>query len=256
MTNRRIDIGLIAAAVVVALLLGALAFYPGVLAPGYNSNVVNYEHKIEAGPGENVTSEVEFEAGTDLEDITYRYEDLSPTAQELFDRTLAAGFGTYTADICTEHVIVCDGYYQEELPPEFTYGESLDNALLYTVIEYNGDEYLLRTGVDRTANNPNFLYGFYWIFFRGLLLLHAGAIATATLIRLYRGTNTNNQIYAMLVGGGAVSATVGFLIPYIQMAGLVSGPGQLFWLVTVVVFGYVAAAFFWVAAAVATSTQW
>lgn len=250
MSNRWSNIGLIAAAVVVALLLVSLAFYIGALAPGYDSNVENHEHNIEAGPSENVTSEVEFGPGTDLGKITYRYEELSPTAQELFDRTLAAGSATYTPDICTAYVLVCDGYYQEELPSEFTYGAGLDNPALYTVIEYGGDQYLLRTGVDYTANYANFAYAYVSLCFRGLLLFHAGAILTITLMRLRQRTSTNTQLYTILIGGGALAAALGFLIPYLEMA-VVSDRTGVFHLATVVTLGYAANAFVWVIAAVA-----
>ena len=250
MSTRWSNTGLIVAAVIVALLLGALAFYPGVLAPGYNTNVEDYEQSIEAGPSENVTSEVELEAGTNLEQITYRYEELSPSAQELFDRTRTADSATYTPDICLEHVLVCNGYHQEDLPPEFTYGAGLDDASLYTVIEYGGDQYLLRTGVEYTANTANLLYGLLWLFFRGLLLFHAAIIVTTTLLRLSQRINTNAQLYAILIAGGALTGTVGFLIPYIEMAGLVSGRGNVFRLVTIVTLGYAVAVFAWLIAAV------
>lgn len=250
MSNRRTDVGLMIAAVVVALFVGTLAFYSGVLAPGYNSNVQNYEHSIEAGPGENVTSEVELGDGTDLEHITYRYEELSPIAQELFDRTRTADSATYTPDICREHVVVCDGYYQDELPSEFRYGAGLDDASLYTIIEYDGDEYLLRTGSPYTHNNPNFFYGFLSMFFRGLLILHAGALVIATLMRWRQETSTNTQLYTILIGTGVLVGIVGFSIPYIEMAGLVSYQGELVRLVTAVTLGYTIIAFIWLIVAV------
>lgn len=226
-------------AVVVFLLLGGLAFYPGTLALGYDDDFWEYEHEIEAGPGDNVTSEVAFETGTDTEEITYRYEELSPIAQEFFDQTRTADSATYTPNICTDYVLVCNGYYEEELPTEFTYGQSLDNASLYTIIEYDGDSYLLRTGTAYEPNNPNFLYGFNMLFFRGFLLLHAGAIVTATLVRLSgRWKSVDDETYVDLVGGGVVSATVGFLLPYVELSGLVSGEASMTLLATAVTLGY------------------
>ncbi len=251
MSNRWSNTGLMVAAVVVALLLGALVFYSGVLAPGYIlSDSVNYEHEIEAGPGDNVASEIEFEHPDDLEHITYRYEELSPIAQELFDRTRTAESATYTPKLCTDHVLVCDTYYHKNLPSEFTYGKSLDNASLYTVIVYDGDEYLLRTGVDWTATEWNPLYGIVWMLFRGLLLFHAGALVTTTLMRLDPADSTNTQLYAILIGGGTLAAGVGFLTPYIEIAGLLSGRVDAFELATIVTLGYAAAALIWLIAAV------
>lgn len=250
MADRWHNAGVMAGAVGVAVLLGALAFHPGVLYPGYDSGVERYEQSIEAGPSENVTGEVELETSTDIERITYRYEELSPTARELFDRTLAAGSGTYTPAVCTEHVLVCNGYQQGELPPEFTYGAGLDDASLYTIIEYDGDRYLLRTGSAHTYNDPNFLYGFLWMLFRGLLFFHAAAIVTTTLLYASRASSTNARLYAILIGGGALAGTVGFLVPYIEMAGLVSGREDVFGLAMVVTLGYAAAALAWLITAV------
>lgn len=252
MYNGQDSASLVAVAVVVFLLLVSLAFYPGTLALGYEDDFWEYDHEIEAGPGDNVTSEVEFETGTDTEEITYRYEELSPIAQEFFDQTRTADSATYTPNICTDYVLVCNGYYEEELPTEFTYGQSLDNASLYTIIEYEGGSYLLRTGTSYEPNNPNFLYGFNMLLFRGLLLLHAGTIATITLVRLSgRWTSANDDVYTTLIGGGVASATAGFLLPYVQLSGLVSGEGSMTSLGTAVALGYAVFALAWLAEAIA-----
>lgn len=252
MSNRWDDIGLVVVAVVVFLLLGSLAFYPGTFALGYDDNVWEYEHEIEARSGEDVTRGGAFEPATDLEYPSYRYEELSPTAQELFDRTRTTDSSTYTPDVCRDYVLICNGYYDEELPSEFTYGQSLDNASLYTAIEYEGANYLLRTGTAAEPNAPNFLYGFNLFLFRGLLLLHAGALATATVVQLSdRGLSANGKAYTLLVGGGVVAATVGFLLPYIQLSGLVSGEANMTLLGTAVALGYAVFALAWVVGAIA-----
>ena len=256
MSNRWSNTGLIVAAAVVALLLGALAFYPGVLAPGYVlSDSVNYEHEIEAGPGDNVASEIEFGHPDDLEHITYRYEELSPIARELFDRTRTAESATYTPKLCTDRVLICDTYYHKNLPPEFIYGKSLDNVSLYTVVEYDGDQYLLRTGVDWTATYWNPLYGIVVLLFRGLLVFHAGALVATTLMRLDPEDSMNTRLYAILIGGGTLAATVGFLVPYIEIAGLLNGRVDAFELAAIVTLGYAAAALTWLIAALTSSPR-
>lgn len=235
----RDGIGVVAVAVVVILLLIGLTFYSGTLALGYDISSYAYEHEIEAGPGDNVTSEVAFETGTDTEEITYRYEELSPIAQEFFDTTRAADSATYTPNICMDYVLVCNGYYEEELPTEFTYGGSLDNASLYTIIEYDGDSYLLRTGTSYAPNLFNIAYGYSMVLFRAFLFLHAGVIATATLFQLSgRWKSADDKTYANLVGGGVVAATVGFLMPYVQLSGLVSNWDSMTLLAMTIVFGY------------------
>lgn len=246
------DVGLVAVAVVVFLLLGGLAFYPGTLALGYEDDFWEYYHEIEGGPGDNTTAGGEFESATNPEYPSYRYEELSPTAQEFFDRTRTADSATYTPNICTDYMLVCSGYYEEELPTEFTYGQSLDNASLYTIIEYNGDSYLLQTGTSSEPNNPNFQYGFNFLLFRGLLLLHAGTIAAITLVRLSgRWSGADDDVYTILIGGGVVSATAGFLLPYVQLSGLVSGEANMTLLGTAVALGYAVFALVWLAQAIA-----
>lgn len=241
-----------AVAVVVFLLLGGLAFYPGTLAPGYDGDTWKYHHETEEGPGVNSSTEGEFESTTDPEYPSYRYEELSPTARKFFDRARTADSATYTPNICEDHMLVCNGYYEEELPTEFTYGLSLDNASLYTAIEYNGATYLLRTGSAYEFNNPNFLLGFNILLFRGLLLLHSGTIATITLVRLSgRLTRANDDIYTILLGGGVVSAMTGFLLPYVQLSGLFRGEASMTFLGTAVALGYALFGLSWLAVAIA-----
>lgn len=226
--------------------------YLGTLALGYDGDTWEYGHEIEEGPSANITPEGEFEPATDAEYPSYRYEELSPTAQEFFDRTRTADSATYTPNICEDYVLVCNGYYEEELPAEFTYGQSLDNASLYTAIEYDDSTYLLRTGTSDEPLAPNFLLGFNILIFRGLLLLHSGTIATITLVRLSgRWTSANDDIYTILIGVGVVFATAGFLLPYVQLSGLVSGEVPTTVLGTAVVFAYAAFALVWLAVAIA-----
>jgi len=238
--------GLVAFAIVVALLLIGLPFYPGTFTPGYEQNSYNYEHEIEAGPANNVTGGLELGGGTNLEDITYEYEDLSPAAQELFDRTLSADSSTYVPVVCQNHVLVCDGYYKQDLPSEFIYGPGPQDEFRYSVIEYDGNQYLLRTGVSESPNSPNFVAGFIWLFLRGLMLLHGAAIAVATVVRLSdRWAGADGHGYTALVGVGTLLAALGFLTPYLEMyAGIdpliilyASGPGA--------VIGYMCGLFIW-----------
>jgi len=243
---------IVAFAVVVFLLLASLAFYPGTLAPGYDGNTWNYHHEIEEGPGVNSSTGGEFEPATDPEYPSYRYEELSPTAQEMFDRTRTADSATYTPNICMDYVLVCNGYYEEELPTEYTYGVSLDNASLYTAIEYDGATYLLQTGISEAPNNPNFMYGFSILLFRGLLLLHAGTIATITLVRLSgRWTSANNDSYSNLIGGGVVFATAGFLLPYVELSGLIRGEWHMTLLASAVAVMYAVFGLVWLTMAIA-----
>lgn len=239
----------VAFAVVVALLLVGLPFYPGTFSPGYDTNSHIYEHAIEAGPADGVADELELEAGTEPEDITYEYEALSPAARALFDRTLSADPTPYVPAVCHNYVLVCDGYFEEELPSEFVYGAGPQDEFRYSVIEYDGDRYLLRTGSIGYHNSPNFLYGFVWLFLRGAMLVHAALLAGATLVRLSeRWAGADGRGYVALVAGGALLAAVGFLTPYLEILG-VAGAGTIVAGTGVtVILGYLGGAFRWLLA--------
>ena len=226
------NVGLVILAVVVAVLLIFLPFYAGTFAPGHVLAQYHYDHEIEAGPTDNVTGGVELgsgveldkrlDEGTDIEDLRYyEYEKLSPTARVLFDRTLNTESGKYTPVVCENYVLVCDGYYEQDLPAEFTYGEGAQDELRYSVIESNGDEYLLRTGI--SLGGAWATIGEFWLmyFLRGLMILHGVAIIAATAVRLSdRWTVTTDGLgYSALVGTGALFAVLSFLTPYLQMYG-------------------------------------
>lgn len=218
---------LVAFAVLVALLLVALPFYPGTFSPGHDPNSYNYKHQIEEGPTENVTGEADNVTGnldlgeeTDVEQITYEYEELSPIAQVLFERTLNAESLTHTPAVCEEYVLICDGYYEHDLPSEFRYGVGGEDELRYSIIEFNGSQYLLRTGVLSSGAWENLHIAILVVLFRALMLLLGGAIITTTVIRLSnRWTGVNGGRYSALVGAGATFAVLGFLTPYLEIYG-------------------------------------
>ena len=212
------DAGLAAFAVVVALLLVGLPFYAGTFSPGYVTNPDDYEHAIEAGPADDVSGGLELDQGTAVEDVTYEYAELSPTAQTLFDRARRAEPSPYVPVVCENYVLVCDGYRRGELPSEFTYGPGPQDEFRYSVIEEGDDRYLLRTGVTESAPSPNFLAGAVWILLRGAMLFHGVAIGAATAARLSdHRMGVSDRTYAALVGLGALFAAVGFLVPYLEM---------------------------------------
>lgn len=210
---------LVSFAVLVALLLVALPFYPGTFSPGHDPNSYKYKHQIEEGPTENVTGNLDLGGETDVEHITYEYEELSPIAQVLFERTLNAESLTHTPVVCEEYVLVCDSYYKHDLPSEFKYGAAWEeDELYYSIIEFNGSQYLLQTGVLSPGAGENFLIAILAFFFRALTLLLGGAIITATVIRLSdRWTDGDGSRYSALVGAGAIFAALGFLTPYLEM---------------------------------------
>lgn len=238
--------GLVAAAIVVAVLLIGLPFYAGTFGSGYASPSYFYEHEIEAGPADNVTGELELDGGTSIEDITYAYTGLSPTAQRLFERTLNAESREYTPTVCKNYVFVCDGYYEQDLPSEFTYGAGGGDEFRYSIIESDDGQYLLRTGVLGSASGEGFGEALLVYFLRGLMLLHGGAITAATAVRLSdRWAGPDGLGYTALVGTGALFTVLGYITPYLQMYGGIEYIVFLLATVAVAAIGYIYGSFIW-----------
>lgn len=206
--------------IVAILLLVGLPFYSGTFVGGYDINTHQYEHEIVAGPTDNATETVNLSQSIESEATRYRYEDLSPVARELFDRTRTADSLTYTPNVCESYVLVCDSYYEADLPSEFTYGYGFDsvdsrNADVYTVIENNGDEYLLRTGTSQTM--PSYIHlGMLSLLLRGLMLVQA-VILSITALTLYDRSGIGNSRLFVLFGAGALFAAWGVLTPYLEI---------------------------------------
>lgn len=202
------------AGIVVAVLLLGLAVYPGTLTSPYVSgdDTPRYAHTIvpeSSAEYEEVTSEHDPEV--------YQYGGLSPTAQELFDRTRAAeprpdGERRYIPTVCREFVLVCDEYAQDELPEEFTYGTELSYDEAFVIIEDGDNRYLLRTGITGHLLFAPFPVGFALAVLTMLPL--AVFVATVTF------RSKSKRLLGGTVGGGALVATLGVVAPYIEMAGL------------------------------------
>lgn len=139
--------GLIRIAVATAL-VGLVFSYSGALASPYHDTGLDgyYDNRIveEAGDIESI----------ERSDVTgqtpvYQYDELSPVAREVFDKTRSAGGAAYTIPICNEWALTCDEYYESDVPDEFQYGavgHNVDESELYTVVEYDGTAYVLQTG--------------------------------------------------------------------------------------------------------------
>ena len=200
----------------IAVLLIALAFYPGTLATPYVTaqDSPRYAHTIlpESSPI--------YEEYTDKYDPeVYRYDELSPVAQELFDRTRAAeprpqynGNRRYVPDVCGEFMLVCDGYAQDELPEEFTYGTELPPEETLAFVEDGDDRYLLQTGYTDHVT-------LFAIPFR-LFIAWLTMFPLAAFVIVVAFTAESDRVLAGTIGAGALVAILSFLTPYLQMNGL------------------------------------
>lgn len=225
----------------VALLLVVLALYPGTLAsPSLSPHEsVQYSHAVEPESSERYA---EWTEEVDLD--TYAYEDLSPPARELFDRTRAAEpsqYGwkyTYTPRVCRDAVLVCDGFFRHELPAEFTYGEELTPQEALVIVEDGDDRYLLKTGQfghgDRFGP-PVRQVGVWLTVFP--LALFVGVVAVSA---------ASDRVLVGTVGWGVLVATLAVLAPYLEMIGAMSARLLGVLLVMTVWAGVLAAAGSWI----------
>lgn len=187
--------------IVIAVLLVALAFYPGTLtSPHVQENPQQYTNTLVS----------EWEGDDDP--AVYQYGELSPVAQEIFDRT--RNRLRYTPDICRGFMLICDGYYEDELPDEFTYTL---NSEAYVIIEDGNESYILQTGT--------FSHGDYFIFtpslmdalYSFLILLTVAAVTVAVVVK-----NPNERMLKGTVGGGAMVGAFAFLAPYLELLELIT----------------------------------
>lgn len=188
--------------IAVAVLLLWLAFYPGTVASPYVAeDSYRYHHQIVPETAAEYNETVE-------QAPTYRYSELSPTAQTFVDRTRAAPDNEYTPVVCQEFVLTCDAYTQDELPEEFTYGEELDLKEAAVVIQQGDDQFLLQTGMVG--------HGWFDLPFR-LLTAWLTMIPLGIFVGWVALTSERERMRAGAIGAGAVVAIVGFAAPYIEM---------------------------------------
>ncbi|OYR53429.1 hypothetical protein [Halorubrum halodurans] len=129
-------------------LISLVFFYPGAISSPYSdTGLTGYYSNQIVERGESVES-IDHAEVTDETNV-YRYDELSPVAREVFDETRSAEDDSFTITICHDWTVVCDEYYASEVPEAFEYGavgHNVDENELYTIIEDDGEAYLLQTG--------------------------------------------------------------------------------------------------------------
>lgn len=204
---------------VVAALLLVLAAYPGTFGAPYvtASDGPQYAHTI-VPAGSPLYDE--YTSGYDHE--VYQYEELSPVARELFDRTRAAepreqynGERRYIPEVCRDFMLVCDTYYEDDLPEEFTYGTELDYEEAFVFVEDGSDRYLLQTGW--TGQGGLFAFPVR------VVLSWLTLVPLAGFIGLLATKSADTGLLTGAVGGGILVAVGSLLSPYVEMMGVASG---------------------------------
>lgn len=134
--------------VLAVALISLIFYYPGAIASPYDDPIFEGYYDNEIVEQASDVESVEHSEVTD-ETAVYQYSELSPVAKEIFDKTRSDESNSYTILICHDWTLTCDEYYASELPAEFQYGavgNNVDESELYTVIEDEGEAYVLQTG--------------------------------------------------------------------------------------------------------------
>ncbi|QZA88017.1 hypothetical protein K0C01_09450 [Salinarchaeum sp. IM2453] len=198
--------------IITAVLLIGCLFYLGSLAyPYIFSGGADYHHSVSPETDEHY-EDIVHEHNDTIE--VHQYEELSPAAQEVFNR--AKVDGSFTPDICQNYTIICDGYYKDELPDDFTYGEGLSIDEAYDIIEQDDNRYLLLTGDRYHATGPAIDRAVPQI------VLWLTVVPLVLFIGAVTFRAENEQLIQVAVSVGLGSMIVIIAAPYITMIGAIS----------------------------------
>lgn len=217
-SSRHLRIG----GLVVAIVLFGLAAYPGTLAEPYETarGDPSYDHVVVPE-----TSYIYEEYADDPDVETYRYDELSPTGQAVFDRTLDDPDREFEPTVCKDFLLVCDAYPESELPPEFTYGTQLRPDVALHFVEKDGERYLFQTG---TINHAG-LFGFS----NTLFLAWPTVIPLGLFVARVAVKSGDDRYVAGVTGFGAVVAALALVAPYLELFEVVAA----FWIGVAVLAG-------------------
>lgn len=152
-------------------------------------------------------------------------DELSPVGQQAVERTIAEspdddGWHRYELPVCRDEMLVCDSV--REPPGDFQYSEGPPEQV-FTIIEADGERYLLQTGVqsdagltDGLGDQPTSTY--VWLF--GLLPF--GVIVVASRAIGHQMGQRRLPAALTAVGGGLLVA--GLAVPYLHLTGFISYP--------------------------------
>lgn len=228
------------AGVLVAALLLVLVWYPGTFV-GPEDDEWYYEHRVDPVTAssydqrlETIRSEAvsgdDSEAGSDVEDelTTVSYEELSPEARTMFDRTLESppehsGAHVHDPFVCEEGWRLCAGMRRSELPPEFDYGSVSDPADAALFVEIDDGRYLFSTrSVDYTPQDgASFGLAMVTYVVKGVALLPFAAFLVAYSTGL--ATGSREWTAAGASSGIAIAALAAVYFDGIASIGLFLG---------------------------------
>jgi len=202
--------------VLAVVLISLIAYYPGAMAspyedPGfegyYDNRIVEQASDVESIKHERVTGETP----------VYQYTELSPVAQEVFDKTRAAETNSFTIRICKDWVLTCDAYHESEIPEEFQYGavgHNVDRSELYRVVEYEDEAYVLQTGA--LGHGDSFGLGaILSVVGESLLVLAVSGVLVHNTIR--PPETDSNEVASIDIALSVFIGVVALAAPYLHM---------------------------------------
>ena len=219
-SNRLTVRSLVRIAVALAL-IGLVFSYPGAVSSPYSDTGLDGYYDNQIVERANDVESIEHSAVTD-ETSVYQYNELSPAAKEVFDRTRSAADDSFTIVLCHEWTLTCDKYYESEIPGEFQYGavgHNVDENELYTVVEDAGDAYVLQTGALGHADGWD-LSGVPLVISSSLMLLLLSGVLVHNTIK--PPEQSGNGFAAWDVGAALLVGIFALAVPYLHMWDILS----------------------------------
>ena len=223
--------------VVLAVSLVSLVFfYPGAMSSPYSETGLDgyYDNRIL-----EQASDVESIEHSEVTDETsvYQYGELSPVAKEVFDETRSAEDDSFTIRICHDWTLVCDEYYESEVPEEFRYGavgHNVDEDELYAVIVDDGQAYVLQTGALGHGDGWD-LGGLPLVVISSLMMLSVSGVLLHNTISPPKpdgnGVASSDVAFGFLIGVFALA------VPYLHMGGILTASQSRMSIVGIVAVG-------------------
>jgi hypothetical protein len=219
-SNRLIVRGLIRIVIALAL-IGLIFSYPGAISSPYSDTGLDGYYDNQIVERANDVESIEHSAVTD-ETSVYQYTELSPVAQEVFDKTRSAADDSFTIVLCHEWTLTCDKYYESDVPDEFQYGavgHNVDESELYTVVKDEGDAYVLQTGALGHADGWD-LSGLPLMISSSLTVLLVSGVLVHNTIR--PPEQSGNGFAAWDIGAAFLIGTFALAVPYLHMWDILS----------------------------------
>ena len=197
-------------------LMGIIFTYPGFVSSPYSDTGLEGYYANQIVEEADDIESIEHSAVTDKTSV-YQYNELSPAAKEVFDKTRSAADDSFTIVLCHEWTLTCDEYYESDVPDEFQYGavgHNVDESELYTVVEDEGEAYVLQTGALGHGDGWD-LSDLPLVFSSSLMVLLVSGVLIHNTIR--PPEQSGNDFAAWDIGAAFLIGAFALAVPYLHM---------------------------------------